>query len=72
MEEQKIQEKYMKEAIRLGPAAQGSHAERVDRTGDDYAEQADLQRDFSVQDQPQQEQKDTHDHGGFLIPLSHT
>ena len=57
--------------LRLGPAAQGRHAERVDRPGDDHAEQADLQRDFSVQDQPQQEQKDTHDHGGSSF-LSHT
>ena len=57
--------------LRLGPAAQGRHAECVDRRRDHHAEQADLQCDVSVQDQPQQEQKDTHDHGGSSF-LSHT
>ena len=60
-----------KTPLRLRPAAQGSHAECVDRRRDHHAEQADLQCDFSVQDQPQQEQKDTHDHGGSSF-LSHT
>ena len=50
---------------------QHGDAESIYKPRYDDAEQADLQRDFSVQDQPQQEQKDTHDHGGFSF-LSHT